>query len=220
MTAPLSSPPAAGRANGSPRWALARRTLKPAYALYYRALYSREFPGKEMLAGLVLGARDAHRQGRHADGQGRLGGEISGGRLGVHARPPPGASVRGDRVARSPPAPGRRDPRRRLRRRCSAGSPATARVQPLSRRRRRRDRRRAGRCCRQGRRQVVFRRRRRRALLAGRALRRRSSSTSASTTSGTHGRASPATRGSWRRAECSSSPPSGRLAATRSCATS
>ena len=54
MTAPLSSPPATGRANGSPRWGLARRTLKPAYALYYRALYSRRFPGNEMLAGLVL----------------------------------------------------------------------------------------------------------------------------------------------------------------------
>ena len=147
MTAPLSSPPAAGRANGSPRWGLARRTLKPAYALYYRALYSRRFPGNEMLAGLVLALETRIARGDTPADKDGLGGEISGGRLGVHARPPPGASVRGNRVAGSPPAPGRRDPRRRLRRGCSAGSSATARVQPLSRRRRLRDRRRAGRCC-------------------------------------------------------------------------
>ena len=54
MTAPLSSPPAAGRASDAPRWALARRTLRPAYAFYYRALYSRQFPGKQTLDGLVL----------------------------------------------------------------------------------------------------------------------------------------------------------------------
>ena len=54
MTAPLGSPPAAGRAPDAPRWALARRTLRPAYAFYYRALYSRQFPGKQKLDGLVL----------------------------------------------------------------------------------------------------------------------------------------------------------------------
>jgi SAM-dependent methyltransferase len=48
------SQPSAGRAAAPPRWALVRRTLKPAYALYYRALYARKFPGKQTLDGLVL----------------------------------------------------------------------------------------------------------------------------------------------------------------------